>query len=389
MKILVLMTQFHQLNGAERLGVELAEALNQRDGFQADIASIYSGDSEEVREAERLLKARGISCFHYVGLNVHPRPWPFIKGILRLRRLLKTGQYDIVETSQITPTVIACWASLGLRTRHIAGIHDVHDRTRYNAGRHKIWRLSVRLGHVARFYAISEFARQQWVVYSRTRPEKTEVVSNGIPDACFEVSADRVLVREELAAPRDSRIALFVGRMLKRKGIDTILDALGPILHDQNLRLVFIGEWGYPAEGFFPGEDTLRETMERRIASEGWTDRVHFLGRRNDVSRIMAASDVLVHPARIEGFGLVLAEALATGLPVVASNVQGIPEVLAGTSSVLVAPDDSEAVRAAVLDVLSRPEAVAVEAERRGRARAEAFRAGNRIDALVALFERS
>jgi glycosyltransferase involved in cell wall biosynthesis len=101
----------------------------------------------------------------------------------------------------------------------------------------------------------------------------------------------------------------------------------------------------------------------------------------------MASSDLLVHPTRIEGFGLVLAEALAAGLPVVASNVEGIPEVLAGTDSVMVPPDDPEALRGAVLKTLNRTPDEAAEAIEKGRIRAQDFRITNRTDAMINLFE--
>jgi len=105
------------------------------------------------------------------------------------------------------------------------------------------------------------------------------------------------------------------------------------------------------------------------------------------IPRLMASCDLLVHPARIEGFGLVLAEALAAGLPVVASNVDGIPEVLAGTDSLMVQPDDPEALRDAVLKTLNRTPEETVCAIEKGRTRAEDFRIGKRTDAMVKLFE--
>lgn len=386
MKILVLTTQFHTLNGAERLGVELAEALNAQAGWLAELGSVYRGDLPGVSEAEANYRSRGITRFHYLSLEVQPGPWPLLKAVLALRRLLKEESFDVVETSQITPTMIACWACWGLRTAHVAGIHDVFSRARYNSTKHKLWRFSVRGNRCARFYAISEYVRTHWTAYANTPPEKTALVLNAIPADCFEAVPDRDGVRRELGLPIDARIALFVGRMLKRKGIDTILEGLGPMLDRENLHLVYIGEWGYSPEHFFSDEDRLQTSMLEMVATEPWGARVHFLGRRGDVPRLMASSDVLVHPARIEGFGLVLAEALAAGLPVVASNVEGIPEVLEGTDSLQVSPNNPKAVADAVLETLHRSPEVAAAAIAKGRARAEAFRLACRVNALMDLF---
>ena len=101
----------------------------------------------------------------------------------------------------------------------------------------------------------------------------------------------------------------------------------------------------------------------------------------------MASADVLVHPTRNEGFGLVLAEAMATGLPVVASNVEGIPEVLEGTNSLMVAQDDSVALRVAVLKTLNRTSDEVAGAIEKGRHRVKSFRTDERTDAMINLFE--
>ena len=385
MKILMLTTELVRLNGAERLSVEIAEALNAQDGFQVELASIYGRDFPGISEAEECLKSRGIGRVHYLGLEVHSRPWRVLKAIWRLRRLLRDETYDIIESSLSSPAILASWAAWGLKTRHVSGIHNAYNRARFNRPRHRIWRFSVRGSRCAHFYAISDFVRDCWIEYARIWPEKICTIYNGIPDHCFGVIPDRENVRNELGIPRDARIALFVGRLLMRKGIDTILDALGPILLKEDLHLVYVGDW-YPSEGLFQGEDNLRNRLEQRCVDEEWGKRVHFIGRRDDVSRLMASSDVLVHPARLEGFGLILAEAMAAGLFIVASNVEGIPEILAGTDSLMVPPDDANALRAAVLEALNRSPEAASRAAERGRKRAEDFRIHNRIEAMIRLF---
>ena len=90
---------------------------------------------------------------------------------------------------------------------------------------------------------------------------------------------------------------------------------------------------------------------------------------------------------RLRATAAFAAEALAAGLPVIASNVHGIPEVLAGTESVMVPPDDPNALRKAVLETLHRSPAEAAKAVESGRNRAEQFRIGERIDSMIRLFE--
>lgn len=385
MKVLVFTTQFHQLSGAERLAVELAEELNKR-GIHADILAQGLEDRPGVPEAKEDLLKRGIPVVHFLGMKIHASVTSMIPTILKLRRLIRKERYDIVETSLRTPSIIASWATRGTRARHVAGLHDVFRKDRHNSRKDKFWRFSVRHNR-DRFYAITDCAKSHWIEYSRTPPENSRTIYNAIPNDCFDAVPEREAVRSELQIPSEDKIALFVGRMLKRKGIDTNLDGLGPILHEANLHLVYVGGTDQGPEGFFAGEAGLLERMKEQIVCKGWTDKVHFLGRRSDVPHLMVSSDVLVHPARIEGFGLILAEAMAAGLPVVASNVQGIPEVLAGSDSIMVPPDDPEALRKAVLQTINRSPCEAVAAIEKGRKRAEDFRIGKRIDSMVSLFK--
>jgi len=386
MKVLVFMTQFYELNGAERLAVELAEALNKR-GIRADILSMYTEDLPGVPAAKQDLLRRGVPAVHFLGMQIHPAVTALASSIYRLRRLIRKQQYDIVETSMLSPTVLASWSTRHTMARHIVGVHDVFRKDRYHNVHHRVWRFSVKCNRCIRCYAISDFVKRHWIEYMGIPVEHVRTVYNAIPNDCFEAVPQRDNVLQELGIPVGAKVALFVGRMLKRKGIDTVLDALGPILHEQNLYLLYIGGWSQPPEGFFADEDGLLDRMKEQIASKGWAERVRFLGRRNDVPRLMASCDILVHPARIEGFGLVLAEALAAGLPVVASNVQGVPEVLAGTDSVMIPPDNPEALREAVLKTLRRTPEEAALCAKSGRAKAEEFRIEKRIDNMVRLFQ--
>lgn len=387
MKILMLMDVFHTLNGAERLSVQLAEALNQRPGMRADIASMYTADTGGHREAMARLRARGIDNFHFLGLKVHPDPVSFARAVWRLRRILRTGEYDIVETYTVTPAIAASWATRGLQTRFVGGLHHAYERTEHNGLRHKAWRFSVRSNPRARFYGISDYVSRLWTAYSGTKPAQTRTVYNGIPDEFFEATPEREGVRAEFGIPTDTAVALFVGSIVGYKGVDVAIEALGPVLRERNLHLVFAGAWTTPSGEDFEGEAGFFQKLQGRVAEGGWADRVHFIGRRDDIPRLMASSDLLIHPTRIEGFGLVLAEAMAAGLPVVTTNVQAIPEVLQGTNARMTPPADAASFRNAVLETLDLPDDARRRAVEKGRARAADFRMERRVDNMMKLFE--
>jgi len=380
MKVLVFTTQFYQLGGAERLAVELAEELNKR-GIRADILSMYSEDLPGVAEARTTLLSKGIPAVHFLRMRIHPIPAGVLKGIFRLRRLIREEEYDVVETSMPGPTTIASFATWGSPTGHLGGLHAMYKKELFRAPKFKLLRLAVRFNHKTRFYAISKNVSGCWQEFSGLAENRIRVVYNGIAEDFFCAVPQRDQVRHNLGIPADGRIALFVGRLVKSKGIETLLDALGPILREENLYLLYVGGTHAP-EGLYADEQGLLERMKKRIAQDSWSDRIRFLGRRNDVARLMASSDVLVHPAWFEGFGLVLAEAMAVGLPVVATNADAIPEVLEGSDYLVVPVDDALQLRQAVRTTLSRTPAQRREAERLGRKRAEHFRMARRVDEM-------
>jgi glycosyltransferase involved in cell wall biosynthesis len=141
---------------------------------------------------------------------------------------------------------------------------------------------------------------------------------------------------------------LFVGRLRIRKGVEVLLEALLP-----GMRLLIAGD----------GEH--RASLERKAAELGLGARVRFLGRcdAGRVRGLLKGAAALVVPSTYEGMPLVVLEAMEAGVPVVASRVSGIPEVVEdGRTGWLVPPEDPRALAAALTEVLERPE----EARRRG-----------------------
>ena len=136
------------------------------------------------------------------------------------------------------------------------------------------------------------------------------------------------------------------------------------------------------------GDGTLRPALERQIAEAGLEGRVHLLGERRDVASLLLAADAFVLPSLWEGFSVALVEAMASGLPVIATAVSGTTQVLQdGVSGWLVAPGDAERLAGAMEMLLADP----AEASRRGRAaraRVETgFSARAQAERYAALYE--
>jgi glycosyltransferase involved in cell wall biosynthesis len=190
--------------------------------------------------------------------------------------------------------------------------------------------------------------------------EKVEVIHYGLddlPQAWGTNPPDPV--------PADAPVLLCVCRLEPQKGVDVAIRALADI---PDAHLVVLGEGPQRAE-----------------LEQLGSDRVHLLGRVPDVAAWLRRADVLVHPARWEGFGLALLEAMLASLPVVATRVSSIPEIVVdGETGLLVPPDDPSALAAAVNLVLADPGGYG----ERGRARARAeFSVARMADRTLAVYE--
>ena len=142
--------------------------------------------------------------------------------------------------------------------------------------------------------------------------------------------------------PADARILLAVSRLTQQKGLDVALRAL-PLLPDDTVLVVL-------------GEGPERAVLEQLARELGIERRVFLLGRVPDVAAWLRRATVLVHPARWEGFGLGVLEAMLAGLPVVASRVSSLPElVVDGETGLLVEPDDPSALALGVARALEQP----------------------------------
>jgi glycosyltransferase involved in cell wall biosynthesis len=164
-----------------------------------------------------------------------------------------------------------------------------------------------------------------------------------------------------------------VSRLEPQKGVETAVRALAIVRRRRpDAVLVVLGEG--------PGRDAL----ERLVAELGLGGSVFLPGRVGDVAAWYRRCELLVHPALWEGFGLALLEAMLAQLPVVATNVSSIPEIVAdGRTGLLVPPDDAEALADALARVLADPGTLGASGRERAR---EEFSVARMTDATLAVY---
>ena len=179
--------------------------------------------------------------------------------------------------------------------------------------------------------------------YSR----KFHVVHNGTPINNHKIYSN---IRNELNIPENTPIVIHIGRLCKSKGQHLLLQAAAN-LHQSEQEAVYL------IVGKDLEQDGAYLQYLKNLAQElGINKSVHFLGHRADITQLLTLSDLLVLPSYTEGLPLVILEAMAAGLPVVATPVGGIPEVVIHQETGLLVPvEDVQALGNAILRLLQNP----------------------------------
>jgi glycosyltransferase involved in cell wall biosynthesis len=206
--------------------------------------------------------------------------------------------------------------------------------------------LRVTLPLVHRIICVSDANRRDLIEECPAAKAKTHTVYNGVDPSAFPSRPDRQKVRQELEITQ-GQVLVTVARLTEQKGHRYLVQALPCLLETwPQLCCLFVGE----------GE--LRDALHRMAIDLGVERACRFVGVREDIADILAAADVVVLPSLSEGFPFVLLEALAMGCPVVASRVNGVPELIEDHKTGLLVPaGDSQALSRAIREVLSDPTA--------------------------------
>jgi glycosyltransferase involved in cell wall biosynthesis len=179
-----------------------------------------------------------------------------------------------------------------------------------------------------------------------TPKREIRVIYNGCDLEMF--SPDREIrnrLRRQLALTERDRAVIFVGSIARQKGIYELLEAFGRLKADYTgLRLILVGD----------GPD--RNSAEEAVIRKGLADAVHFTGRQSgqNVRGYLNAADFLVLPTHAEGLPNVILEGMACGLPVIASHVGGIPEVVNEDTGVLAPPADAPGLTESIRHALEK-----------------------------------
>ena len=262
--------------------------------------------------------------------------------LLRLARALRA---DVVHTHLVHADL---YGAVAARLRGAALVSTKHNDDPFRLGAFRYVERAI--GRAAnRVITITDALRRFTIEEVGLRPDKVETIHYGmddLPAAWGDNPPDDV--------PDGARILLAVARLTPQKGIDVAIRAL-PLLSDDTVLVVL-------------GEGPERDVLGRLAHELGVDHRVRLAGRVPDVAAWLRRATLLVHPARWEGFGLGVLEGMLAGLPIVASNVSSLPElVVDGETGILVLPDDPSALALGIASALEQPQLGAAGRERAHR----------------------
>jgi glycosyltransferase involved in cell wall biosynthesis len=191
-------------------------------------------------------------------------------------------------------------------------------------------------------------------------------IGNGIQLDRFNPRAVDMSVREEFDLEPDHKVVGFIGRVVREKGVVELIEAMARVVaHVPDARLLVVGDTLAS-----DGDTAAKRLVHEAIRELGLEDKVRFAGLRDDIPCLLKAMDVFVLPSWREGMPRSIIEAMAIGLPVVATDIRGCrEEVVHDETGLLVAPRRPDRLAEAILALLSNPD-LAREMGTRGRQRA-------------------
>ena len=349
--------------GAERALVELVERLD-RERFDPLVYCLGPRPTGNgVSLADRIEKS-GAALHTFGARGVVQLPW--IAAALA-RRMAADGP-RILQCFLFHANVLGPWAARRAGVPHVlTGIRVAERRAGWHL-RMARWADRWVERHVCVSHGVREFSRTTGGLAA----EKLTVIPNGVDLARFAAAAAGL--PDDLGIGPERRLIASVGRLDEQKGLAWLLPLLPEALA------------GLPMHDLLVvGSGPQRAALARSVRQLGLRERVHFVGFRSDVPAILAASEVLVLPSRWEGMPNVVLEAMAAGKPVVATDVEGVGEVLGpGGAQQVVRLDHAAAFVAKLRAILQNP-SLAAELGSANRLRVEQMFS---VKAMVAAYER-
>lgn len=358
MKILHVITSL-RTGGAEHLMVDLLPRLQQ----QGHEVALFLMDGTTTPFMEQLHIYHIPIFISQVGGNVYdPR------HIWRLRSIMQN--YDIVHTHNTSPQLFAAIANIRLRKRLVTTEHNTDNRRRNIPFMKPIDKWMYRqYNHVI---CISDQAEKNLRDYLKLPEVSISTIFNGIDTTHFADAKASTSLQNTL--PAGAKICMMVSAFRAQKDQPTLIQAMALLPNDYHL--VLVGG----------GDETLKNNCRELSKQLNITHRTHFLGIRTDIPELLKAADVLILSSHYEGLSLSSLEAMAVGKPFIASDVDGLREVVNGYG--LLFPKEDAQTLAKQIKELCENQTYAKETASHCQRRAMEFDISKMVEEYNAIYER-
>lgn len=317
---ILILYEYATLNGGEHSLLAIVDHV-RREGFELVAAGPSHGPFAR-RLAEQAVALISFEIHSVSGIR---RSQDELRG--QLREVLTGSAPDLLHANSLSMSRLSgpvvqqmCVPSIG-HVRDIvklsaAAIADVNCHTR--------------------IIAVSQ-ATRSWHVAHGMSEEKTHVVYNGVDLNKFQPRPATGYLHDELGLPRSPHLVGAIGQIGMRKGLDILFKAAERVVEGRDVHFIIVGQRHSQKR-----EASEYEAELRRLAGDTpLAGRVHFLGTRDDIDRMLNELTLLVHAARQEPLGRVLLEGAAAGVPIIATDVGGTREIFSDGKSARIIPSES------------------------------------------------
>lgn len=311
MKILHVITTL-LVGGAEKLMVDLLPRLRDL-GNEVELAVFYGAQTQFVEQLEET----GIKIHK---LGIHPNVY-HLSNLIKLRSFF--NEFDIIHTHNTACQLYAAINSIGTNQILCTTEHNTSNRRRNNKALRVLdkWMYN----RYKKVICISTDTEKNLLLSIKGPfPTSTCVINNGIDVKKY---AEALPAEKESSEWAGKHIIMQVAAFRQQKDQDTVIRAMKHLPKEYH--------------AVFVGDDIRKQTCESLAKDIGVEERCHFLGIRTDVPQLLKTADIVVMSSHWEGFGLAAVEGMAAGKPVIATDVDGLREVVKG-AGVLFPPHDDQ-----------------------------------------------
>ncbi|MFH0852582.1 MAG: glycosyltransferase family 4 protein [bacterium] len=345
-RILYLITQSN-FGGAQKYVFDLATNLDKRD---FDVAVAAGGNGELFSR----LGAAGIKVFELKWLRRSIlNPIADLMAYFEIKKLLETWQPDVLHLNSSKISVLGALAARNLPIKVIYTVHGVVFKGSFSwlAKRFFLWAETWTAQFKHKIICVSEYDRALWQRHCVAPPEKLITIHNGIDLNMNFLPKDqaRKIIFNNCALPDNCHIVGWLGYFYPEKNLLTLLTAaelLLPVQRTKRKNVIFA----------IIGNGQLEKELKAKVKNSGLQDKILFFGAIQEAKQYIKAFDVLTLPSTKEGLPYTIMEGMAAGVPIVASRVGGIPEMITDNfNGFLISPRDPEALAEKIMQIIENP----------------------------------